>query len=71
MQMGRFGGSFSRREHGAERNPGSAGEGGDGPTAIADQMVVLRVDVGEGCPIHSGNRRQQAAKSSALLESLP
>ena len=41
VQMGRFRGWLSWREHRVERNPGSAGEGGDWPAAVADQMVVL------------------------------
>jgi hypothetical protein len=49
VQMRRFGGWLSWREHGVERNTGSAGEGGDRPSAIADQIVVLRDDAGKGC----------------------
>jgi hypothetical protein len=40
VQMGRFRGWLSRREHRVGGNPGSAGEGGDWPAAVADQMVV-------------------------------
>ena len=47
VQMGRLRGWLSRREHRVERNPGSAGEGGDWPAAVADQMVVLCDDAGK------------------------
>jgi len=47
VQMGRFRGWLSWREHRVERNPGSAGEGGDWPAAVADQMVVLCDDAGK------------------------
>jgi hypothetical protein len=47
VQMGRLRGWLSWREHGVERNPGSAGEGGDWPAAVADQRVVLGDDSGK------------------------
>ena len=45
--MGRLRGWLSRREHRVEQDPGSAGERGDWPAAVADQMVVLSDDAGK------------------------
>jgi hypothetical protein len=49
VQMRRLGGRFARRGHGVEGDAGSAGEGGDRPAAVADQMVVLCDEAGERC----------------------
>ena len=64
VQMGRLRGWLSWREHRVERNPGSAGEGGDWP---ADQMVVLGDHAGQrssyGSPV---DLRQDRVEGRAL-----
>ena len=47
VQMRRLGDRFARRGHGVEGDAGSAGEGGDRPAAVADQMVARRDDSGK------------------------
>ena len=58
VQMRRLGGRFARRGHGVEGDAGSAGEGGDRPAAVADQMVARRDDSGKrgayGSPVDLG-----------------
>ena len=50
-----------------DRNPGPAGEGGDWPAAVADQMVVLRDDAGKGCSDRSPvDLRQNGVQRRAL-----
>src|SRR5271169_3782953 len=67
VQMGRFRGWLSRRDHRVERNPGSAGEGGDWPAAVTDQMVVLCDDAGKRCAYRSPvNLRQDRVEDRAL-----
>ena len=48
VQVRRRGCRLSRRWHGVEGNPGSAGESGDRLAAIADEMIARRDDSGEG-----------------------
>ena len=50
VQMRRLTGRLSRRRHGVEGNPGSAGESGDRLAAVADEMIARRDDAGERCP---------------------
>jgi hypothetical protein len=67
VQMRRFRGWLSRRRHGVERNPGPAGEGGDRPPAVADQMVVRRDDAGKCGPHRSAvGLRQDRIEGRAL-----
>jgi hypothetical protein len=47
VQMRRLGGRLSRRGHGMERNPSSAGEGGDRLAAVADELIAGCDDSGE------------------------
>ena len=47
VQMRPLGGRFARRGHGVEGDAGSAGEGGDRPSAVAEQMVARRDDSGK------------------------
>ena len=47
VQVRRLGGRFSGRRHGVKSYPGSAREGGDRLSTVADEMIVARDDAGE------------------------
>src|SRR6202167_1146049 len=65
--MRRLEGRFARRGYSVEGDAGSAGEGGDRPAAVADQMVVLCDDAGKRCAYGSPvDLRQDRVEGRAL-----
>lgn len=67
VQMGRLGGRFARRGDGVKGDAGFAGEGGDRPAAVADQMIGGRDNSGKRCAYGSPvDLRQNRVESRAL-----
>jgi hypothetical protein len=67
VQVRGLGGRLSRRRHGVERNPGSAGESGDRLPAVADEMIARRDDPDERCFHRSAvDLRQDRVEGRAL-----
>src|SRR5580693_6841791 len=67
VQMRRRGCRLSRRRHGVEGNPGSAGESGDRLAAIADEMIARRDNSRQGEAYRSAvDLRQDCIEGGAV-----
>ena len=67
MWMRRRGCRLSRRRHGVEGNPGSAGESGDRLAAIADEMIARRDNSRQGEAYRSAvDLRQDCIEGGAV-----